>query len=178
MLFRSIRMLFQYAQGVARGSLGAAPPWSHMGITEFSTILLGGYKYFSFALAGMFSIYAIFAKTPQWRRVLAICLTCILFPAVANDYKLNLLFPALYLLIADHDSSKSNKIIFMLLCLLLIPKSYFFIDGRSISMLINPILLMILAVKTLYHPEAWADIYHSAEAKIQSMLRFNQRLLR
>ena len=165
--YNAIRMSFQYAQGVARGSLGAAPQWSQMSITEFSSILLSSYKYFSFALAGLFSIYAIFAKTPQWRRVLAICLTCILFPAVANDYKLNLLFPALYLLIADSDSSKPNKIIFMLLCLLLIPKSYFFIDDRSISMLINPILLMILAVKTLYHPEAWAEIYHSAAIKIR-----------
>lgn len=165
--YNAIRMLFQYAQGVARGSLSAAPPWSNMGIIEFSTILLSGYMYFSILFASIFSIYAIFANTPKWRRVLAICLTCILFPAVANDYKLNLLFPALYLLIADNDSSKPNKIIFLVLCVLLIPKSYFFIDGRSISMLINPILLMILAVKTLYHPSAWAEIYHSAAIKIR-----------
>ena len=169
--YNAIRMSFQYAQKVARDSLGIAPPWSKMSITEFSSILLSGYIYFSFALAGMLSIYAIFASTTQWRRVLAICLTCILFPAVANDYKLNLLFPAIYLLIADNDSSRSNKIFFMILCFLMIPKSYFFIDGRSISMLINPILLMILAVKTLYHPRAWTKIYNSMAAKIQSMFR-------
>jgi hypothetical protein len=152
-------MSFLVAQEKALKYMLLPPSWAKLSIREFSTILYNSYIYISFMLASFLSIFVIFANIEQWRRVLAISLICILFPTVANDYKLNLLFPSIYLLVTQKNSSKDNRDIFILLSILLIPKSYFFIKGMSVSMLINPILLVILVIKTLYQPMTWPEIY-------------------
>lgn len=157
--YNAIRMSFLVAQEKALKYMLLPPSWTKLSLREFSTILYNSYIYISFTLASVLSIFVIFANIEQWRRVLAISLICILFPTVANDYKLNLLFPSIYLLVTQKNSSKDNRDIFILLCILLIPKSYFFIKGMSVSMLINPILLVILVIKTLYQPMTWSEIY-------------------
>jgi len=114
-------------------------------IRNASLYVYNYYKYLIFAFACLVSFYVVMLRDCQWKKILAICLLTILFPNVANDYKLNMLLPAMYFLVF-HDMNKSeSRKIFLAVCLLMVPKSYFFVSGRSISMLINPIILGYLS---------------------------------
>jgi hypothetical protein len=106
-----------------------------------------------FALACTF--FALAVPAPRWRRVMAVCLLAILFPNVANDYKLTLLLPGLLVLLLDPDSSRRGEVAFVLLCLLMVPKSYWFINSIGLSMIINPVLLIALSTCVLADRRAW-----------------------
>jgi hypothetical protein len=92
---------------------------------------------------------------PAWRRVTALCLVAILFPNVATDYKLCCLMPGLLLLLLSPQSSRRETMARGLFCLLMIPKSYFFSHGHSISMFINPLLVLGLAWQVMVDRAAW-----------------------
>jgi hypothetical protein len=95
-------------------------------------------------LAAVSSLYVLFVQAPKWKRITVICLVMILYPHVASDYKLIVLLPAAFAILCDTSVDRSKRQAFWLIGLLLVPKSYLYIYGKSISMLINPVLLLAL----------------------------------
>lgn len=153
--FNAVRLIFEVCQSCIQKIIPLPGDWVNVNLHLFSSKLLEIYTYFSFILASICALFALFSSAQEWKRTLSICIICLIFPAVTNDYKLNIIFPALYLLLEYRDRSKSAKIIFALICALLIPKSYYFIDGRSISMLINPILIIAILLLTVCNKNDW-----------------------
>ena len=109
-----------------------------------------------FAFICVYFVLAVRSKT--WKKIMSICILSILFPDVANDYKLCLLIPGLLFLIfeATHKSTK-EFIAILLISLLMIPKNYIFFNNHSISMIINPILIISLALIVLIDRNAWRN---------------------
>lgn len=110
---------------------------------------------FSFAVCGV--LFALAVPARNWQRVMAICLVVLLFPNVANDYKLCMLLPGVLALVLEEDRSGRGWIALALACLLMVPKSYYFFAGGHIGVtnLINPVLLLALAVVVIADGEAW-----------------------
>ena len=123
----------------------------------------------SFAAIATFFVLAIHAK--RWKKVTVICLIALIFPNVANDYKLCFLFPGLYLLLTENKFSRSEKNSFALLCILMIPKSYIFIQGKPISMLINPMLLIALAYQVMGDRQSWLKGIQLLKSRAKSYFR-------
>ena len=113
------------------------------------------YSLFSSSFALIAGLFVMFVRSARWKKVTAICLIAILFPNVANDYKLCNLLPGLYLLLFETRQTKSERISFILFCLLMVPKSYLFIQGKPISMLLNPVLLVALAYQVMGDSQSW-----------------------
>jgi hypothetical protein len=87
---------------------------------------------------------------------MAVCLLVLVFPNVSSDYKLTLIFSGLVALLTDPESlDRRGRIAFALLCLLLIPKSYFFVYGIGLTNLITPALLIAMSVCVLADRSAW-----------------------
>lgn len=108
------------------------------------------------ALYLIISVYFVLAvAAAPWRRVMATCLIAVLFPSVANDYKLCCLIPGVLALLMSRVSGRREVIAFWLLILIMIPKSYWFIRGHPISMFINPLLLIGIAYQVLADHVAW-----------------------
>jgi hypothetical protein len=101
------------------------------------------------------AVFVLVVPVAQWRRVTAVCLVAIMFPNVANDYKLCCLLPGLLLLLLNPISKRREGIALVLFAGLYIPKSYFFFNAASISMLINPVLLIALALVVMVDRPAW-----------------------
>jgi len=122
---------------------------------EVSESVYHFYKYFSAIFAIVISVYVLFVQKTKWKKIIAVSILAILFPYVANDYKLCMLLPGFYMLIFENLEIKKNKYIFLSICLLLIPKSFFFIHGKSVSMVINPIILSWLVFLVVHDSESW-----------------------
>jgi hypothetical protein len=122
---------------------------------RWSRAVLHVYNVFSLIFALIAALFVLTVPAPRWRRVLAVCLVAILFPNLANDYKLTLLLPGLLLLLLEPDTSARGKTAFVLLCLLMIPKSYWFIDDIGLTMIINPLLLISLSICVMADRRAW-----------------------
>lgn len=90
------------------------------------------------------SIFIYFSTSSSWIIVLIVCIVAILFPNIANDYKLCILIPGVLALLFSSDFSKTANIALIMLALLLIPKRFFLISGMSISNLINPLIIFLL----------------------------------
>ena len=101
------------------------------------------------------TVFVLMVPAPIWRRVTAVSLVALLFPNVANDYKLCILFPGLMLLLLTDRHTRREQISLSLFALLMIPKSYYFFNGRPASMFINPLLLMALAWQVMGERDAW-----------------------
>jgi hypothetical protein len=115
-------------------------------IAEWSAYILKFYNPISLVFACASAFFVVLnPKLEYWKQVLVICLVTILFPNVANDYKLTMLLPGLLLLITKPDSYKKYFWMLTMLCLLMIPKSYFFYKNLGITNIINPILLLCIA---------------------------------
>lgn len=112
-------------------------------IESVSYQVLKFYKWLSIFFASLITLFVLIPRVEFWRKIASICFLTILFPNVANDYKLCMLLPSLYILLLDHIKSKSQRNVFIISLLLLVPKSYLFIHGKPISMIINPILLVM-----------------------------------
>jgi hypothetical protein len=116
---------------------------------QISQLIYGLYEWIISALAVIIFVYVIFVNDQKYRKIFALSLLAILFPGVANDYKLCMLLPALFFLIFEIEYEIEAKKFFILTSLLLIPKSYLFIHGKSISMLLNPSILICLILLIL-----------------------------
>ena len=92
----------------------------------------------------------MFFNYELWRKVLIIGLIMILFPNVANDYKMTVLIPGAIALLATAKAGDRNAMTCLfILCLIFVPKSYVFITGVGLSNILHPILLIALAVFAL-----------------------------
>ncbi len=107
--------------------------------------------------AGLTTFFVLFVDSPRWRRVLAVALITILYPNLAGDYKLLILLPAIFTLLADADGSKAWRRAFWLTALLMIPKAYAYFYGLSVTMLLNPLLLLGLWLTALWDVPAWRE---------------------
>ena len=107
-----------------------------------------------FVIMGVY--FVLFVPVPRWRRVMAACLLIILFPNVANDYKLLVLLPGLFVLFVDTDNGRRAKKSLIYIAILMIPKSYFYIEDVSISGVISPFFLLLLASNVFNDKVAWS----------------------
>lgn len=114
-------------------------------IAEWSAHILKFYNPISLVFACASALFIVLnSQLEYWKQVLLICLVTVLFPNVANDYKLTMLLPGLLLLVTQPNAVTKYLGITIMLCLLMIPKSYFFFKGFGISNIINPLLLLCL----------------------------------
>jgi hypothetical protein len=127
-------------------------------LVTFSKLVIKAYTTYSFFVSLILAIYVSFVCTENWRRVIAVSLIILIFPNVANDYKLCILIPGLFLLLIENIDFSSKRAVFFLMMLLMIPKSYFFIRGKSISMVINPLLVMLLTITILNDCKNWLKV--------------------
>ena len=127
------------------------------GATDFTGWFLRVYSLLSLACALLGAFFVLAVPCQRWRRVMAISLIALLFPNVANDYKLCILLPGILTLVLEEDRSGRGFTALALSCLLMIPKSYFFFAPGTIgiSNLINPLLLLALVACVAADREAW-----------------------
>lgn len=133
-----------------------APLTSPPDILTLSTAILRVYSLFSFAFAVICSVFVLAVPAQRWRRVMAVCLLILVFPNVSNDYKLTLIFSGVVALLMEPERlDRGGRIALVLLCLLLIPKSYLFAYGIGLTNLINPLLLIAMSLCVLVDRPAW-----------------------
>jgi hypothetical protein len=174
--------------GIRAGLVLVNAPWQGPGgpvlwgpdFLRWSSAVLRVYNVLSLGFAMVCAFFVLAVPSPRWRRVMAVCLVAILFPNVANDYKLTLLLPGLLLLLLQPDFSRRGKTAFVLLCLLMIPKSYWFISDIGLTMVMNPLLLIALAICVMADRRAWRRglrllrfrvVWHAAKLGPDSWLR-------
>lgn len=132
-----------------------SPNFVPLSLETVSTSILRIYSLLSSFFAVIAAFFVLAVPAARWKKVTAICLIAIFFPNVSNDYKLCILFPGLYLLLLENINSRTEKVSFVLFCLLMVPKSYLFIHGKPISMFINPLLLIALACQVIWDRQSW-----------------------
>jgi hypothetical protein len=152
--YNAIRLI---ASGALRASSSAG--LDPDALRSVSIGVLAVYRPLSVLFALVSAGFILAVPAPAWRRVTAVCLIAILFPNVASDYKLCCLIPGLVLLLLNESDSRREVAAFWLFYLLMIPKSYYYLNGRSISMLINPLLLLGLAALVLADRAAWREAW-------------------
>lgn len=102
----------------------------------------------------------------EWKSILVATAALILLPSISGDYKLiHLVLPfILFLNAAPEISDRKISIVF---ALLLMPKSYlFFLHFLSISVVLNPLLLIIMLPTVLRPLKERRDLPQSIEMKI------------
>ena len=142
-----------------------SPDYFVLPIEVYSASILRGYSLLSLSFAIVAAFFVLATKEVRWKKVTALCLVALIFPNVSNDYKLCFLFPGLYLFLTESEGLKSEKGIFTLFCLLMVPKSYLFIAGKPISMIINPIIILGLAYKVMEGRENWMQAIQRVKSK-------------
>ena len=120
----------------------------------------------TFAAAAISSVFVLFVQAQTWRRITVLSITAILFPIVANDYKLIMLLPAALGILADNVPDAWRSRAFWLVAFLLIPKSYIYLYGMSISMLVNPILLISLWWVAISSSEPWKQWFSRIQIQL------------
>jgi len=151
--YNASRLLFFELAGIWQRYI--SPSYVPLSLEATSTSILKIYSLLSASFVAITALFVLAIPAARWKKVTAICLIALMFPNVSNDYKLCFLFPGLYLFLMESEISRSNKVSFALFCLLMIPKSYFFIHGKPISMLINPLLLIALAYQVMGDRQSW-----------------------
>lgn len=158
--YNAIRLL---ASGLASGQ-GIDASRLHL----LSSTLLTIYNPLILLSALCCAAFVLLVRVPAWRQVTAVALLALLFPNLANDYKLCCLFPGLLLLLLSDRPTRRERVSLGLFALLMIPKSYYFLNGHPISMLINPMLLAALAWQVMGDRDAWRAAWHR-HAPIRSL---------
>lgn len=122
------------------------------GLTETVNVFIRIYPYLVLPLVIYIVWYVIKVETQQWKRITLLTFSIILFPQVSADYKLVHVYLPLFAFLNQckkHsiEDIKENTLLYCkLFAFLLIPKQYFFIKGVSLSVIINPIILIIMMV--------------------------------
>lgn len=128
--------------------------------------LLALYNMLSLLFACICAYFVLFVRASRWRRVSAVCLTALLFPDEAADYKLMVLLPCLLLLMVDDGYSWRERVSTVCFAGLFIPKHYLFNKtGVSISGPISAALLLLLSVTVLADRRAWAAAIRESPAR-------------
>lgn len=103
-----------------------------------------------FAAFTLLSAFIFYYKLEFWKVVTLLTFSMLLLPEVSFDYKLiHALFPVMFF-IHSPETDKNDEIYAVLFGLLLIPKSYLWLRGVSISVVLNP-LLMTLIILMIIH---------------------------
>lgn len=126
-----------------------------------SSAVLAVYTPLALLCAFCCTLFVLAVPVPAWRQVTAVALVAILFPNVANDYKLCCLFPGLLLLLLCDRYTRREQIALGLFALLMIPKSYYFFNSHPVSMFVNPVLLVALAWQVMGDRAAWRSAWQS-----------------
>jgi hypothetical protein len=105
------------------------------------------YNYFTvLAFVGLV-VYILWVKPPTWKIVSVLTIAMILLPWTSGDYRLIFLFIPLMFYVNNNTKSKLDVVCTPLFALLFISKSYYYIRQEiSISMIINPVLLILLLI--------------------------------
>ena len=114
-----------------------------------------------FAVLYMFliALYIIKREDDLWKQAALLVCTFNLLPYVSGDYRLIHLFLPLLLFVNSKERSRFDILYTILFGLLLIPKAYLVFKGIrsdsgfsdvSISVVINPLLMIILTLTILY----------------------------
>jgi hypothetical protein len=143
-----------------------SPNYVVLTMEVYSASILKVYSLLSLSFATIAVFFVLAIPEVRWKKVTALCLIALLFPNVSNDYKLCFLFPGLYLFLTDSENSESEKVTFALFCLLMVPKSYLFIAGKPISMIINPLLIMALAYKVMEGRQSWKQAIQMVKCRL------------
>jgi hypothetical protein len=147
---RTLVMIFNDDFGIISNSVS---------FEDWSISLLHIYSPITFITAALATCFILFSNGEWWAKITAVSLIILLFPNVANDYKLCILFPAIITLLANNNPFKKTEIMALIIMgLLLIPKSYIFINQHGLSNLINPILLISLSCITFINPGQWRGL--------------------
>jgi len=109
--------------------------------------------------AGIIALYVILIEKERWRKVTLVTLSLILFPYVTGDYRLIILFIPLWMFMNSKRISKHDITFAILFGLLLIPKDYYIIrDSISISVILNPLLIIIFMILLVHEGlETWKE---------------------
>ncbi len=143
-----------------------SPNYVNLPIEVVSVSILRIYSLLSLSFAIITAFFVLAIPEVRWKKVTALCLIALIFPNVSNDYKLCFLFPGLYLFLIESENSTSEKVTFALFCLLMVPKSYLFIAGKPISMIINPLLITGLAYKVMEGGQNWKQAIQMVKCRL------------
>lgn len=143
-----------------------SPNYVLLPMEVYSASILKVYSLLSLSFATIAAFFVLAIPEVRWKKVTALCLIALLFPNVSNDYKLCFLFPGLYLFLIESENSTSEKVTFALFCLLMVPKSYLFIAGKPISMIINPLLITGLAYKVMEGGQNWKQAIQMVKCRL------------
>jgi hypothetical protein len=167
-----VHTLFQYPAKLAELNAGTASSDSRL---WFNSTLYGGvralfrvksqaschrlytvYQGGCLVLLAALSWYLVWRERSFWRRVSLLTLAMLLLPAFNYDYRLIFLYLPLALFL-DERPGPLDPCYVLLFGLLLVPKAYLILRGWiSISVIINPFLLMGLVGLNLYERRALA----------------------
>lgn len=124
-----------------------------------STVLLTKfYDYFSLIVT-FITIYFVCKEKTFWKQLTLLICNFLILPYVTYDYKLIFLFIPLWLFVSEINKSKFDLAYTILFGLLFIPKhivisypqlSHTMANWFSLSIIINPILLIILSLLIIY----------------------------
>lgn len=128
------------------------------------------YDVLSFFTALVCVLFVVLAKLPAWRRTSILGTALLLFPKVANDYKLLVLLPSMIqFLVEQAPSGPRERAFFTLGLLLLIPKHYFFWkEAIGLSCVLSPILLLSLVVVLIADGPAWKSVLEQVHSPLLS----------
>lgn len=126
------------------------------------------YTFFSSAFAIATIAFILFVPAPCWRKIMAICLTALLYPTAANDYKLLTLYPGLFMLLIAPENGRRETLALWCMALLMVPKQYYYIiNYYTISNIISPALVLVLAGLVLIDGPTWRAGMHGFHDKLR-----------
>lgn len=111
--------------------------------------VLPWYERGMFVWAGVLATLSLFVLRDWWREWLAIAVIVLVFPNVANDYKLAFMLPPVLHWLSSDARGWRNHVFMVSSALLLLPKHFWFLipgHGTSISCLINPLLVTVTSL--------------------------------
>jgi hypothetical protein len=141
-------------------------------ISKLSLSIVNWYGIFSFLLVLVNILIVLFVPIRKWRKIMLLGISALIFPNVANDYKLCILMPGLVALILEPgELKKGDFFLSTIFILLLIPKSYYFINTGtaglySLKNLLNPVLLIIAEWFLINNSKCWSNAFHTLSRRV------------
>lgn len=131
----------------------------HFSTNLYSVIkFVNFYDYFCHFITAV-TIFFVWREKTYWKQILLLIGNFLLLPYCTYDYKLIFLFIPLWMFIDKPENAKSDLIYTLLFGLLFIPKNIIIklvgihnnvSDWTSLSVLVNPILIVLLCLLVIY----------------------------
>ncbi len=119
-------------------ALGLGP----VDLLEHSNVKLG-YGILAAALAVYLAVHLWQNPQPRWKTMTVLTTLIILLPFSSHDYRLIYLFVPMLMYLSADETARRDPVIVTIWGLLLVPKDYYHLGPiQSISMIINPVLLI------------------------------------